>query len=315
MKIDIDESIFEEETLPELMEESILYDRTKYGRINRTDILLPRGTPNGKNVLLTVLCNDFQITLDRIRTGKTIKLPPSYRTYIKPYLSTKKVFGIVNRISLNRKEVRSFSVANRLIWTPTLNSNSNAINDISTEINLFLRNTKNRPISTVINAFVPYLTGCIKTMPKTPNQKNIILIDAIDWLFSRTTKVNDLKGNPIYLLYRILITEPEMFDSINMDFVLMGNGTSIIFNPTKMSSKEIKQFVTNLFIFMNTNMNIMKKLEKELEKESEKERQQENEKKINDEKKSIIRPNAVTINPIQHSSNLTTYVASNPKSS
>lgn len=251
----------------EIMEESILYDRTKYSRINRTDILMPRGNPSGKNMLLTVVCKDFATTLVRMQSGKTIKIPPSYRTFVRPYMNTKKVFNITKRIAIDRKEIRNFSVSNRLLWTQSMTSNTNAISDISFEMALFFDAAKTRPISTIISNFIPYLTSCIQSMPKTVSQKNILLIDAVDWLFTRATNVNDLKTNPVYLLYWILKHEPENLSEFDIDIILMGTGTSIIFNPSKMSSKEVKQFNNNLMIFMNMNINIIEKLERELKKE------------------------------------------------
>lgn len=275
--------------------ESILYDRTKYSRINRTDVLLPRGNPSGKNILLSVVCKDFPTTLERIRSGKTVKIPPSYRTFVKPYMSTKKVFNITKRISIDRKEIRNFTVENHLLWTQSLANNNNAIADISTEINLFLTAANTRPIGLITNNFVPYLISCIHTMPKTTNQTNIILLDAVDWLFSRTTKPSDLKSNPIYLLFRLMKQDISKLTDLNVDIVLMGNGTSIIFNPSKMDDKDVRQFNNNLMLFMNININVLKKLEKELQK---------------DDPKNIAEPE---ISPIAKMSGATTNKMSYPE--
>ena len=256
---------------PNLLEESILFDRAKNSRINRTDVLLPRGNPNGKNVLVTLLCKDAQTTVDRLKSGKVLKVPPQYRYFVKPVVYTKKVFAVTRRFVTNRAQMRDFCIKNGFIWTPQLTSNFNTVSEISSEINLYMQRAEHRSVNQVVNEFLPYLDSCIYQMPKSPTQRNIIVIDALDYLFTRTMTLVELKTNPAYLIYRIAHNEPSLLTKRNYEFVFMGLKTSMIFSPAGMTDKEMKQFFVNLFIFMNTNIAAVKAAENKMLSQSDEE--------------------------------------------
>lgn len=251
----------------EFLGESIQFDRLTPSRINRTSIILPRGIPVGRNVVLTILCRDIHTTMERIQDRTTVQFMSPYRYFIKPYTVQKSIMGIKRLITTDRKITRTFCASNQMTWVTKPMSDMNAIVDVSTEMSLYFDRLQNRPITTIIDQFIPYLQGCIPHLPKTTTQRNIILIDALDYPFNKTTKLAALKSNPIYAIYRLLRDHPDVFSGTNLEFVLMGHGNSIYINPSKMNQKTIKQFFTNLFLFMNTTQKYLDQISKQLDSE------------------------------------------------
>src|SRR5699024_9847950 len=131
----------------------------------------------------------------------------------------KRVFGATKRFVVNRKEIREFSKQNRLLWTSTAQSNNNTITDISTEMNVFFERAASRPLTHIIQSFMPYLQSNIRTMAKPDVQRNILLIDSADYLFTKVTNPVQIKTNPIYLIYRIMKMEYERIKDWNMEIV------------------------------------------------------------------------------------------------
>lgn len=253
----------------ELLEESLLYDRLKYSKIYRTDVLLPRGDPNGYNMLITVIGKDITSSLPRLMSGKAITVPPSYRYLLKPAVSSKRIFGTTKRISVNRKEIRTFARNNRLTWINNTSSNASVISDVTTEMSLYFAGASTRQLAVGVKGFPKFLSSNIASLKlKKPElQRNIIVIDALDYTFTKTSMPNDLKSNPIFMIYKIMKDFPDLVQELNYDFILMGLNASVMFNPVKINAQEAKQFFTNLFIFMKINMRELDLLQKELERE------------------------------------------------
>lgn len=251
----------------DLMEESIMYSRLVNSRIIRTDVMMPRGEPSGSNVLLSIICDDLQATIDRIRTGKVIKLPPSYRQFVKPYTMTKTVFNRTKRFTADRKKLREFCTNNNLIYSPSVTSNRNTITDISDMVTTFLEYGKMRSLNDICEKFIPYLKSCLFTMPKAISQKNIILIDLNDYSFTRSSRPKYMKLNPLFILYRILKFDPELAKDFNCDIILMGSHQSMMVNPSTITAKELRQFYTNIFTLMNMSIEERAKFDAAVDKE------------------------------------------------
>ena len=254
-----------------ILEESVLYDRMVPSRIYRTDLMLPRK----RNVVLSVICKDIEKTMERIKSGKVLKLPPQYRYFVKQKNVTKRVLGKTSRVLVDKNAVREFCNKYHFTWLTEPMANGCSIVSLSDEMNMFFSRMKTRSIRQGIPEFLSYLNGCIPTIRKVSDQTNIIVIDAMDYLFTRNTIPNALKENPIYYLYYMLRNQIEAMLQYPYDIILIGETSSILLRPSEMDAKRVRQFFTNLFSFMSINQSILDKLEKELEREQKKNRREE----------------------------------------
>jgi hypothetical protein len=250
----------------QIITEAVLYNQIMPNKMYSNIFQLPSGSPPKHGVLISMFCLDFQKSLLWLSSGKNVSLRGQYPYAYSNYLLSGKLYGRPYKTYKNRQAIRKMIVESKFIQKQSLDTDDlNTIYDASGILSIFMQYSKQRGIGAILKEFPEIFNSTLPSLKETKQPtKKIVIINVDDFSYDINSPINELKSDPLFLLYYII--RRGMNDNIllDVDIILAGNGKTMMFNPTKISKKEYAVFSTSFFNIIKIDYNKKIKESKEL---------------------------------------------------
>ena len=245
----------------------ILFEDAKYvgapfNRIQYKKIRLPEGKGN----IIYLFSDTFENIIKMIQ-NKYFSYQASYRRLFYPlYLGGTFMKKRFRYKVTNKRERDSLITTNtKLRPYPSRLIMKNETGNVFFACNDFYDNTKKIVNSLSIKrVYSEYISEMCRLMKenspeaihdKPGNGNRILIIDADVFKFTSSSKLSDVKSNPLYLLYLAFLRNRDLTKlNVDMDMLICSNNLFMKFNPIKLISKDWGNFRKGLFTICKQNL-------------------------------------------------------------
>ena len=244
---------------PDLFTENLKFASAEFNKLHVRKIRLP----DGKGNIVYLLTNTFDNALN-IVNGNNFIIPNTYRRIFYPVYYAGTFMGKRYRLSLEKIKAERNKLINEktkltAVTTKTISSNITdsiffSTADIYTEA---LPIIQKFPIKKNYELFFKEFFNIINNLSpaKKANSSRLMIIDASAFSFKASSKLEENKTNPLYLIYLAFLRKRDLSDmGVDIDMLIFANNMFLKFNPSKLTMDTWNTFRRALFRIMNINL-------------------------------------------------------------
>ena len=265
-------------TIDDIITEDMYAEKIPYLKVFPRVFTLPKGNPNGKGNIAFLFSNNFEETVQYLKSPTNALPKTFYKNY---YLNSRYRGKIYNKI-YNKKffkerqeyyekieKIKKFKTYKRLFINPA--DKYNIFIDLFEYFTIFSQYTNKIPFRKKITLYWAYVKSILNSYESLPNYKYKFILINLDNMKQNKSMIDNVNSlNHLMIMYYTLFKYHELIKDLDYDFYYYTKNKVLKFNPSKANIDNT--FYKTFRILMNRMMkSITIKNDKLVETDNEKE--------------------------------------------